>query len=287
MNRLLLALYPRGWRERYGAEVAGLAEELISAGETTPLRAGLDLAAGAFIERWRALARRAVLRPAAAVISAAAGIALAVSHTLHGAGAGRPYFDAHHGWTFLIVVLGWILMELAKFVRGRQSRHWREGAARAGQRSFWLAAGICAIATNVMLYMAPPVIPAAAIRPGAAAFAVGMVVLLAGMGLLGWSFRALGDRYVSFAVVVSPDQPVVTAGPYRVLRHPGHAGFLLACTGVGVTSANWVALAALTLLPLAVIIWRIRVEENALLATLGGRYRGYASGRKRLVPLVW
>ena len=28
-------------------------------------------------------------------------------------------------------------------------------------------------------------------------------------------------------------------------------------------------------------------EENALLATLGDRYRAYASHHKRLVPLVW
>jgi hypothetical protein len=49
--RRLVALYPRAWRDRYGAEVAGLAEELIREGRTTPLRAGLDLAGGAAIER--------------------------------------------------------------------------------------------------------------------------------------------------------------------------------------------------------------------------------------------
>jgi protein-S-isoprenylcysteine O-methyltransferase Ste14 len=41
------------------------------------------------------------------------------------------------------------------------------------------------------------------------------------------------------------------------------------------------------LLPLALIRWRIHVEENALLARLGGRYRPYASHHKRLLPLVW
>ena len=33
--RVLLALYPRAWRDRYGAELAGLTEDLISAGEIT------------------------------------------------------------------------------------------------------------------------------------------------------------------------------------------------------------------------------------------------------------
>ena len=288
MNRRLLALYPRGWRDRYGCEVADLADELITAGETTPLRATLDLLAGAATERLRVVARRAVVAPGVTAVAVVGGIALAVSHTLHGAGATRPYFDAHRaGWLLLVIEAGWLMMELGEFVRGRRSRHWRDRAARTGQRGFWLAAGVCVIATTLALYLAPPVIPGAAIRPGGAAFAVGVALLLAGLGLRGWSFRALGGRYFNFAITVSPDQAVVTRGPYRLLRHPGHTGFLLACMGLGLTSANWAALAAMTLLPLAVIVWRIRVEENALLATLGERYRCYASGHRRLVPLIW
>jgi protein-S-isoprenylcysteine O-methyltransferase Ste14 len=49
--RWLLALYPRAWRDRYGREVADLTEELIRAGDTTPLRAGLELAAAAAAAR--------------------------------------------------------------------------------------------------------------------------------------------------------------------------------------------------------------------------------------------
>ena len=47
--RRLVALYPRAWRDRYGEEVAGLTGELISTGQTTRMRAGLDLARGAAI----------------------------------------------------------------------------------------------------------------------------------------------------------------------------------------------------------------------------------------------
>ena len=72
-----------------------------------------------------------------------------------------------------------------------------------------------------------------------------------------------------------------------MLRHPGYAGGLLATTGIGVMWGNWVSLATLTLLTLAIIVWRIHTEESALLATLDDRYRCYASQHKRLVPLVW
>jgi hypothetical protein len=87
----LVALYPRGWRERYGAEVAGLTRELVAAGQVSRLRAGLDLVSGAAGE-WRRLAVRQVnLAPAAA---AAVGVTLVVRATA-GGGARRPYFDSH------------------------------------------------------------------------------------------------------------------------------------------------------------------------------------------------
>jgi protein-S-isoprenylcysteine O-methyltransferase Ste14 len=149
-----------------------------------------------------------------------------------------------------------------------------------------VATGACAIAWETWLYLAPPIIPAAAIRPGAIAFAVGMAIFLAGIGLRLWAFMALG-RYFTFAIMVSPGQPVVTNGPYQAVRHPSYAGALLTCIGVGLMSANWVGVVAMTLLPLFVIVWRIHIEENALLTGLGERYHGYASRHRRLVPLVW
>jgi protein-S-isoprenylcysteine O-methyltransferase Ste14 len=145
---------------------------------------------------------------------------------------------------------------------------------------------LCIIALNVMLYLAPHFVPAAAIRPGAAAFATGLVILVAGLVLRGWSIKTLGDSF-TFTVLVSADQPVISSGPYRVLRHPGYAGLLVACAGIGLASANWVSAAAAVVLPLTLLIVRIRIEERALLTTVGEPYRGYAAGHKRLVPLIW
>jgi hypothetical protein len=75
LMRGLLALYPRAFRDRYGAELASLSDELISAGEITPLRAVLSLAWGAALEWARMLfsSRRVVQAMAAAAIVAVAG----------------------------------------------------------------------------------------------------------------------------------------------------------------------------------------------------------------------
>jgi hypothetical protein len=76
MIRRLLILYPRAWRDRYGAEVADLADELIRTGETTPARTGLDLLAGAAIAWWQVLARWGALALAGAVIAIGGGVAV-------------------------------------------------------------------------------------------------------------------------------------------------------------------------------------------------------------------
>ena len=180
----------------------------------------------------------------------------------------------------LIVTMGWGAMELS------HASNTRDGATRTGGGGRRFTVVPVVIAASVMLYLAPRIVPAAAIRPGAAAFAAGIVVLLGGLVLRGWSIKTLGE-YFTGRVMVSADQPVITAGPYRLLRHPSYTGLLLACAGAGLTSANWVAVAAMVLLPSAAVLWRIHAEETALLATLGDRYRAYASRHKRLVPLLW
>ncbi len=196
----------------------------------------------------------------------------------------KPYFETHGvGGLYVVLVLGWYLMEIIEFC---QQRHWRPGAAAIGPRGYWAAFGGYVAAVVTMLLLAPRIAPGAAIGHGAVLFTVGIVMLVAGAGLRVWSFWVLG-QYFTFSVKVSPDQPVVTTGPYRLLSHPGYAGGLLATTGIGVEYGNWVSLATVAVLTLAMIVWRIRIEERALLTTLNGRYRAYSAQHKRLVPLVW
>jgi protein-S-isoprenylcysteine O-methyltransferase Ste14 len=195
----------------------------------------------------------------------------------------NAYFNTNHlaALLFLTTISAWGMMELSQRSNAR-----REGGTKIRGDLGRITGLAFVIATAVVANLAPHVFPAAAIRPAAVAFAVGMVVLLAGLVLRGWSFKVLGE-YFTHTVMVSSDQPVITAGPYRVLRHPSYTGVILAGIGVGLASANWADLAGLMLLILTALLWRIRVEENALMMTLGDRYRSYAAQHKRLVPLVW
>jgi protein-S-isoprenylcysteine O-methyltransferase Ste14 len=176
-------------------------------------------------------------------------------------------------------LIAWVIAEV------RQSRH------RRGEATERDAGSIGVIRVTVVLGIVVSSIASGVTRarmpwPRADLFAVGIVVMWAGIGLRLWAFRTLG-RYFTFRVMTSHDQAVVTNGPYRVLRHPSYAGALLACLGIGIVQANWISLAAIVVIPLIGMVNRIRVEERALLDTLGDRYREYATGRKRLVPFVW
>jgi protein-S-isoprenylcysteine O-methyltransferase Ste14 len=130
-------------------------------------------------------------------------------------------------------------------------------------------------------------IPSAAFAGSAALAAwLGLVVMWLGLALRFWSFRSLG-RYFTFTIQTSADQPVITDGPYQVIRHPSYAGLLLAVLGAGVLFENWLSLACLTLAFLFAIILRVRLEDRVLLRELGAPYAAYAATHKRLVPYVW
>jgi len=181
MTGWVLSLYPRNWRQRYGAEVAALSEELIEAGETSRLQACLNLAAGGAAEWRRVLVSRAVLIRLAALAVTATVLAVLVHSTVRGAAARatRPYFEAHPaGWLLTAAEALWVGAELAEFCRGRWSRAWhdRQRETPPGQRAFLPLLAVAGAVATAGIYLAPPVFPVAAIEPGRAAFAAGLAL---------------------------------------------------------------------------------------------------------------
>ncbi len=193
----------------------------------------------------------------------------------------RPAFAGHPtAEAILLLSLGiWIAFEI------RQSMNRRSGATNSDRRSL-LVLQVIAAAGIFIAAAAVRGVPVAALPYSPAAMVVSIALVWAGIGLRWWSFRTLG-RYFTFQVMTSPDQPVITTGPYRFLRHPSYLGILLILGGLGVSYGNWLILAAITLIPLIGFINRIRVEEAALATALGSAYVTYAAGRKRLIPFVW
>ena len=138
----------------------------------------------------------------------------------------------------------------------------------------------------LLLPFGASVAPDAVVPGGVVAFVVGAAVGWLGLLLRWWCFVALG-RYFTVVVRTSPDQKVVDSGPYRILRHPSYTGLLMALLGGGVMLGNWVGALASFAVLLAAVVYRLRIEERALMAGLGEAYRGFAQDRARLVPFIW
>lgn len=119
-----------------------------------------------------------------------------------------------------------------------------------------------------------------------ALFWVGLGVGVAGVVLRRWAVASLG-RFFQLDLVVQEQHKVVRSGPYRVLRHPSYAGFLLTCVGIGLALGRWASLAVLVVVPTAAFVHRILLEERMLLAGLGDDYAQYRKRTWRLVPGLW
>jgi len=62
---------------------------------------------------------------------------------------------------------------------------------------------------------------------------------------------------------------------------------LLAVLGIGVAFDNWLSLLAILIPVAAALLYRIWVEESALVEILGREYDDYRKVTKRLVPGVY
>jgi protein-S-isoprenylcysteine O-methyltransferase Ste14 len=116
-------------------------------------------------------------------------------------------------------------------------------------------------------------------------FVVGVCCVLAGTALRRYAVTTLG-RYFTVDVTTEASQPVIDAGPYRLIRNPAYAGLLLSLVGFALALGNWAGLVAMLVLPIAAFTYRIAVEEAALLSTLGDPYARYMRRTWRLIPFV-
>jgi protein-S-isoprenylcysteine O-methyltransferase Ste14 len=115
---------------------------------------------------------------------------------------------------------------------------------------------------------------------------VGLVVMWAGLALRVWAVAVLGASFRT-TVEVDAGQPVVDSGPYRWVRHPSYTGVVVMMAGLALIDGTWLALAILLVVPTAVLIRRILIEEAVMTEVLGRAYTDYAAGTKRLVPGLW
>ena len=114
----------------------------------------------------------------------------------------------------------------------------------------------------------------------------GVMLFIFGVVLRWYSIIHLG-RFFTVDVAIAADHQLIDSGPYRYVRHPSYTGALLAFIGFAMVLHNWASVLMISLPITLAFLYRINVEERALVQALGERYRDYIKRTKRLIPLVY
>ena len=112
----------------------------------------------------------------------------------------------------------------------------------------------------------------------------GVAMGVLGLGLRLWALLTLRERYTR-ALLVQSEHTIERGGPYRWVRHPGYLGSLLCLNGIALASGNSATLIASLLATSAAYSYRIKVEDEMLVATLGANYAEYKRQVRALLPL--
>src|SRR3954466_14707049 len=90
-----------------------------------------------------------------------------------------------------------------------------------------------------------------------------MLALVVGAQVLRWRcITTLGPQW-NTRVVVIPDAPRVTGGPYRFFSHPNYVAVVVEGIALPLVHSAWITALAFTVLNAALLRTRIRVEEAA------------------------
>jgi len=78
-----------------------------------------------------------------------------------------------------------------------------------------------------------------------------------------WAIASLGP-YWTTRVMTVPDAPLVACGPYRFVRHPVYAVVIAEIALLPLAFGAWRIALAFSLANLALLAWRVTVEERAI-----------------------
>jgi protein-S-isoprenylcysteine O-methyltransferase len=190
-------------------------------------------------------------------------------------------------WPFALIfwaIYVWAFIPEMRIIRGgvegvKSSESKDAGSLRIMLGGMWLALVLAFPLSFVRSWM----FPASMQVP---VFAVGMTLILLGSLLRRSCWRALGE-YFTGEVRARPDQPVICTGPYRLVRHPSYTAGTMMFAGIGLALGSWMSFALLLVGTVATYLYRVTIEERALLQTIGEPYKDFMKGRKRFIPYVF
>ncbi len=115
---------------------------------------------------------------------------------------------------------------------------------------------------------------------------LGLLLIFAGIVSRVFIIRSLG-KYFTVDVTIRKDHKIKKDGIYSLLRHPSYAASLLTFLGLGIYLNNWISLAIAFIPPFLAFLYRIKIEEKALIEQFGQDYIDYRKSTKKLIPFIY
>lgn len=115
---------------------------------------------------------------------------------------------------------------------------------------------------------------------------VGEILMLTGIIFRWIIIKSLG-RFFTVDVSIKENHQIKKEGFYRLVRHPSYSFALLTFLGLGIFLNNWVSLFIAFVPVFLAFLYRIKVEEKALIQQFGIEYLEYKEKTKKLIPYVF
>ena len=113
-----------------------------------------------------------------------------------------------------------------------------------------------------------------------------IALMIAGLLIRWTAIISLGKAF-SVNVAIRDSQTLYRSGLYRLARHPSYSGLMVCFVAIALAGRNWIGAAVVLLPTTAAILYRIHVEEAALLGAFGADYLAYSETTKRLIPGIY
>ena len=178
----------------------------------------------------------------------------------------------------IIVNSIWFLSEILINLLTRSKKAEAKSHDQNSLGKIWIVIAL-SITASVYIAFAYP-------RFGTIKYFSGISLMIVGITLRLFTVFSLKSLFTA-DVAIHQNHKLKTDGLFKIIRHPSYSGSLLTFLGFGLTLGNWLSLLIVFLPVLAVFLYRINIEEKALMNNFKDEYVDYQKKTKKLIPFIF
>jgi protein-S-isoprenylcysteine O-methyltransferase Ste14 len=193
-------------------------------------------------------------------------------------GGGNSLPMNNYSIAMIIISSLWLLSEILINLLTRSRKSEADSHDQNSMGVIWIIV-LISIATGVFIAFSFP-------HFGEIKYFSGISLMIAGISVRLFTVFSLKSLF-NANVAIHHDHRLKTDGIFKIVRHPSYSGSLLTFLGFGLILGNWLSLLIVFLPVLSAFLYRINIEEKALLNEFKDEYIDYQKKTKKLIPYVY